>query len=166
MNNTPPAAVTDRVRPATKPRPATSPFEPEARAFNALLKAILPELLAVEDETSDLPLRQLKVCVALFEGPRSMSEISRRMGVSQSAMTQTADRLERAGLVERFFQGPDRRVRWLKLTAAGQSMIREHEEAHITRMAAVLSRLSPEDIKLTLDALETVLAACRSQQAE
>ena len=95
-----------------------------------------------------------------------MSEISRRMGVSQSAMTQTADRLERAGLVERFFQGPDRRVRWLKLTAAGQSMIREHEEAHITRMAAVLSRLSPEDIKLTLDALETVLAACRSQQAE
>jgi len=165
MNNTPPTATTDRARPAAKHRPGSSQCEPEARAFNALLKALLPELLAVEDDTSDLPLRQLKVCVALFEGPRSMSEISRRMGVSQSAMTQTADRLERAGLVERFFQGPDRRVRLLKLTAEGQSMIRAHEEAHVGRMAAVLSKLSPEDIKLTLDALETVLAACRSTQS-
>lgn len=138
--------------------------EEEARQFHALLKGLLPLLLNVEDATAEFPLRQLKVCAQLFEGPRSMSELSRQMGVTQSAMTQTADRLERAGLVERTFLGPDRRVRLLQLTAAGQAMIRSHEEAHVRRIADTLERLSDVQVKSVLDSLATMLAAAGDKE--
>ena len=46
---------------------------------------------------AELPLAQLRVCGVLCDGPRPMSAVSRELGVSLSAMTQIADRLERAG---------------------------------------------------------------------
>jgi DNA-binding MarR family transcriptional regulator len=141
-------------------KPASS-RAPEARALNGLLKALLPGLLAVEDFTSELPLRQLKMCLALYDQPLSMSEISRKMGVSLSAMTQAADRLERAALVERLPMAPDRRIRLLTLTERGQQLMRSHERAHLERMATVLEQLSAAEIKVAFAALETMIEACR-----
>ena len=57
--------------------------------------------VAHDDQVSELTLAQLRVCGTLFHGPRPMSALSRELGVSQSAMTQIADRLERARLVQR-----------------------------------------------------------------
>ena len=67
---------------------------------------------AVEDDhlVADLPLRQLRVCGILHGGPQSMSALSRDLDVSLSALTQIADRLERAQLVVRETAGSDRRV--------------------------------------------------------
>ena len=49
-----------------------------------------------------------------------MSSLGRELGVSLSAITQIADRLERAGLVTRVAKGGDRRVRRLELTRAAR----------------------------------------------
>ena len=55
-----------------------------------------------------------------------MSALSREFGVSLSAMTRIADRLERARLVKRVAEGGDRRIRHLQLTPRGE---KDHAEA-------------------------------------
>src|SRR6185369_12814300 len=107
----------------------------QAQELTALFLAATRQLLAVDDQAAELPLRQLRVCMLLYEGPRAMSSISRELGVSQSALTQIADRLEKARLVRRSFEGPDRRVRSLQLTPRGQRIMRLREQARVERAA-------------------------------
>jgi DNA-binding transcriptional ArsR family regulator len=83
----------------------------QAKVVHAALRGIGRNLLSVDDPAMDLPLRQLKVCMALLHRSCSMTEISREVGLSRSSVTQVSDRLERRGLVERELQSDDRRVR-------------------------------------------------------
>src|SRR5436190_14449729 len=105
----------------------------EARELTSLFVSLTRQLLVVDDFVAEMPLRQLRVCVVLYDGPRSMSALSREVGVSLSAMTQIADRLERARLVKRSFEGNDRRVRSLQLTPRGHKIMRLREDARIQR---------------------------------
>jgi DNA-binding MarR family transcriptional regulator len=110
--------------------------------------------LTVDDPTLDLPVRQLKVCLALLRRSCSMSEISREIGLSPSAMTQVSDRLVRRGLVERAFQDEDRRVRKLKLTPKGLHLMSTHEEKQLQRIAVALERLSASELEMMLAGLD------------
>ena len=117
----------------------------EAEAFSKSLRQLMRHLTAgLNDPAVELPLAQLKVCSLLYGGPLSMSALGRELGVSLSAMTQIADRLERARLVKRVNQGADRRVRLLQLTGHGEKMIRRHEEVRVRRISKVLERLTPK----------------------
>ena len=59
---------------------------------------MMRQLFSADDHlAAELPLAQLRVCGMLYDGPHPMSVLSRELGVSLSAMTQIADRLERAG---------------------------------------------------------------------
>jgi DNA-binding MarR family transcriptional regulator len=118
------------------------------------------KLLTVDDPTLDLPVRQLKVCLALLRRSCSMSEISREIGLSPSAVTQVSDRLVRRGLVERAFQDEDRRVRKLKLTAKGLQLMRSHEEKQLRRIAAALDSLSESELDQLLAGLEILTRSC------
>jgi DNA-binding MarR family transcriptional regulator len=86
-----------------------------------------------------------------------MSAMGRELGVSLSAMTQIADRLERAGLVKRVVQGPDRRVRQLQLTPRGDRIMQGREQARVARVLGALERLTPE----ARDHVETALCLLR-----
>jgi DNA-binding MarR family transcriptional regulator len=132
----------------------------EAQELTTLFLAVARQLLSVDDQAAELPLRQLRVCMTLFEGPRAMSSLSRELGVSQSAMTQIADRLERARLVRRSFEGTDRRVRSLQLTPRGQRMMQLREEARVERAATVVAEMSGDERGEVLSALRRLLAAC------
>src|SRR5258708_38627016 len=94
----------------------------QTAAVHAALRTVVRNLLGVDDSMMDLPLRQFKVCLTLYRQSRSMSEISRELKLSPSAVTQVSDRLERRGLIERIFQDEDRRVRILRLTRKGQQL--------------------------------------------
>jgi DNA-binding MarR family transcriptional regulator len=135
----------------------------QAKTLDSTLMGIARSLLIDDDPASELPLRQLRVCMALYEEPRSMSVLSRELGFSLSAMTQIADRLERAGLVTRWFEGPDRRVRRLRLTPRARRMLRVREESRIFRIAAMLGRIPPEDRDETLRVLDSLRHAAESQ---
>src|SRR5262249_30175370 len=124
----------------------SSPVNSQARELTSLFISLTRQLLVVDDYVAELPLRQLRVCVVLHDGPRSMSALSRELGVSQSAMTQIADRLERARLVKRSFEGNDRRVRSLQLTPRGQRIMRLREEARVQRAQDVVQRM-PESAR-------------------
>lgn len=118
-----------------------------------------------KDPADDLPLAQLRLCGVLSSGPRPMSALSRELGVSHSALTQIADRLERAGMVKRVAEGSDRRVRCLQLTARGGKMMRKRREVRVHRVLAVLEHLSPHQRQAVQASLEILVSACSVLQA-
>ena len=134
----------------------------EAQAIAAMIPRLAREMAPHEsDPAAELPLAQLRVCgILLSDGPRPMSSLSRELGVSLSAMTQIADRLERVRLVTRVATGGDRRVRCLQLTARGQKMMHQRQSARVRRVMTVLEHLSTESRGQVRAALETLLGAC------
>jgi DNA-binding MarR family transcriptional regulator len=113
-----------------------------------------------DDPIAELPLAQLRVCGILYHGRRSMSALSKELGVSLSAMTQIADRLERSSLVQRVGQESDRRVRSLQLTDRGENILRHREQTRTRRACAALSQLSPDVQEDIVAAIHTFAAAC------
>jgi DNA-binding MarR family transcriptional regulator len=133
----------------------------QARTLASLLPTLMRQFMAVdEDPAAELPLAQLKVCNLLFHKPQPMSELSRELGVSLSAMTQIANRLERADLVKRVAKNDDRRVRCLELTNHGSEMMQLREDARIARASVVLEHLSPKAREQVLAAFEGLIRAC------
>ena len=137
------------------------PLLEQARTTATLLPNVMRQLFTFKrDRAADLPLAQLRVCGILSGGPRPMSKLSRELRVSLSAMTQIADRLERAHLVKRVAGGSDRRIKCLQLTRQGATIMRRREEARIERLVEVLGRLSPQSRQEVVGVLETLLTAC------
>ena len=130
-----------------------------------LLERLLPRLirrlftLEPEHPVAELPLAQLRVCIILEEGPRTISAISRELEVSVSAATQLADRLEKVGFVERISNAEDRRMRTLQLTAEGAERMQSRRLLRVRRSGEALAQLPPEARKAALTALQTLLDA-------
>jgi DNA-binding MarR family transcriptional regulator len=137
-----------------------------AEAIAGLMPRLARGLTSPEkDPADDLPLAQLRLCGILSEGPQPMSALSRTLGVSLSALTQIADRLERVRLVKRVAEGNDRRVRCLQLTARGEKMTRKRREARVLRTLAVLEHLSPPQRETVRASLEILVDACSAVQS-
>jgi DNA-binding MarR family transcriptional regulator len=133
----------------------------QAKALISLLPAVMRNLFRMDDDlATELPLAQLKVCVMLLEGPRSMSALSRETGVSLSAMTQIADRLERSQMVRRVAEGTDRRVRRLQLTPHGEHLLHRRDEERMQSAISVLKYLSLDEREETLRSIKLLLKAC------
>lgn len=133
----------------------------QARGIVSLLPTLMRMLSTFDnDPAAELPLAQLRVCSILGDGPHSMSALSREFGVSLSAMTRIADRLERARLVKRVMEGNDRRIRHLQLTPRGKRIMQQRDEARVRSVAAVLEHLSPKERKEVRSALATLMTAC------
>ncbi len=120
---------------------------------------------AEKDLADDLPLAQLRLCGMLCEGSQPMSALSHALGVSLSALTQIADRLERARLVKRVSEENDRRVRCLQLTAQGEKMMHHRREVRIHRTMTVLEHLAAPQRKALLASLEILADACSAVYA-
>ena len=138
-----------------------------AEAVAGLIPRLARGLSSPERDPADnLPLAQLRLCGILSEGPQPMSAVSRALGVSLSALTQIADRLERAGLVKRVAAENDRRVRCLQLTARGEKMTRRRREARVLRTLTVLEHLSVPQREAVRASLEVLVNACSTVQAD
>jgi Transcriptional regulators len=158
--------------------PAAGPSAPPPRGGDALpyqaahLERMLPEIalrlftLDPEHPLADLPQAQMKVCVLLFQnGPRTLSQISDTLGISASAVTQIADRLEKAGMVERAAVEPgegDRRARYLELTEQGRTLMEQRRQARVAKVAAALEHLSPHEREWVEGAVTALLRACQT----
>lgn len=140
--------------------------EAQASRLEITLPAILRQLFWVNPShpLAELPLGQLRLCILLYrEGRRTMSQVGDSLSISVSAVTQMADRLERAGLVERVAEpGGDRRTRYLQLTRHGQTTLEERNAMRVSRAAAALNQLTAEQRQSILDALETLQSAARA----
>jgi DNA-binding MarR family transcriptional regulator len=93
-------------------------------------------------------------------GRARVHEISRELLITPGAASKLADRLERAGLVERRPNPDDRRSALLVLTAAGR---RKRTEAERVTRTAMRVHLSGSDVDV--DALTATLVALRERLA-
>jgi len=145
---------------------ADSPLTGQAAIISTLLMKIMRGMFSAldgADPTAELPLTQVRICKILFYGHRSMSSLSRDMGISLSAITQIADRLERAHLVERVTEGEDRRVKSLQLTAYGEQIMQARNALRAQRVEQVIAGLPIETRTEIVQALQQLLDACTEQ---
>lgn len=133
----------------------------QAQAMASMTLTLMRQLASPDDSlAAKLPLAQLRVCTLLSEGSRPLSALGRELGVSLSAMTQIADRLERARLVRRVPDPDDRRVKCLELTPRGEKAMRRRQDARAARSMELLGRLSPRRRMEAMATFETLVAAC------
>jgi DNA-binding MarR family transcriptional regulator len=119
----------------------------QADELTSLISRLIRTLYTLEtgDMAGGLPLAQIRACGALLEKPRTISCLSKELGISVSAGTQLADRLEKAGLAERFAEEGDNRVRHLRLTDHGRQFISARRGKRVERIAKALNELSSDD---------------------
>lgn len=127
------------------------------------LTSILPRLmrqlflLYPDDPALELPGAQMRVCSLLLDGPQSMSALSKELGVSLSAMTQIADRLEKVQMVERVTETDDRRVKMLRLNGHGMDIMHSRRARRVERVSQVLEHLEPESRAAVMTAIKVLL---------
>jgi DNA-binding MarR family transcriptional regulator len=96
--------------------------------------------LATELMPPGTTVRFYGVLISLTElGPRSQSELSKRLHVNRTMMVELIDAMEQAGLVERRRNPTDRRSYALEPTAAGREALKQIGAA-ADRVEAVLTR--------------------------
>src|SRR3954470_22134365 len=94
----------------------------DLRTSAQVLEELLPKLMRIlyrpedSDLLRDLPVAQLRLMRLLYPDAKSHSSVGEELGISVSAITQVANRLEILGLVERQENATDRRIKNLKLT--------------------------------------------------
>jgi len=130
------------------------------------VEAIFPRIarrlfaLAVNHPAAELPVAQLRMCSHLLSaGTSSVTDVAEEIGVSLSAATQIADRLEKLGFVQRNCDLRDRRVKLLTLTQEGHSMMVERCKQRVHRVAQILATLEPSDRSKIIDSLNILLEA-------
>jgi DNA-binding MarR family transcriptional regulator len=133
----------------------------QAAKLESLVPKLMRRLFTLDPShpANELPLAQLRVCTILQAGPRTVSAIGEELGISVSAATQIADRLERAELVERVAERDDRRMKKVQLTAHGTEVMRSRRETRVQGAAAALVQLPPVARVEVLHALQVLLDA-------
>ena len=106
-------------------------------------------------ERFDVTLPRFDLMAQLDKVPDGMtlSDVSKRMMVSNGNVTGLVERLVQSGHIKRSSLPNDRRVQIVKLTAKGQSNFNRVASAHEEWVAEFFARLSPKDIDGLIQAL-------------
>ena len=109
-------------------------------------------------EMDALPMAQLRLLMTLNHlRDAPMKEFSEVMQVSQSTVTQLADKLTRRGLAERHADPDDRRIMRLRLSETGLALVEAGERERRETLSAICRALSAEQQAEIAGAL-TILA--------
>ena len=113
--------------------------------------------LLLELDVSFSQARTMFVLAHMAE-PMPISEIARRLGLSQAAAGRTVDQLVQLGIVERQESPVDRRVKLVTLSPRGFEIADQHIEQKRKAIRAVTERLSVGDCERLTKALRPILA--------
>lgn len=83
--------------------------------------------------------------LSLHGGELCPCDLAARTNVSRATVTGLLVGLEKAGLVERVDRRGDRRLRAVRLTAAGDARLKELLPDHFSRLSDLLADLTPEE---------------------
>lgn len=95
------------------------------------------------------------------DGALDQSTLGRMLVVNRSNVTGLVDRMERAGWVERSADRDDRRVKQVRLTAAGRRLLEAADRRYMARVLDVMSTLPEKERGQLARTLEKVRAALR-----
>lgn len=130
------------------------------RAWRAFIDAHASVVRQLEHELRserDLPIAWYEALLEIHEqgGSLRMHELADRLLLSRSATTRFADRLERAGLVERRQSSDDRRGTVVTLTKKGFSKLEEAVPVHLRGVAEhFVGRLTADEAEALYGILE------------
>lgn len=125
------------------------------------------------DQASDLVIRYLSdrtglTLAASFvlnrlhrEGPSRLTVLATKEGVSQPAMTQLIQRMERHGLVSRMTDPEDGRVALVGLTDAGIAALDDRRQVRRERLTDLLTTLTADEARALALAAEVALPIMR-----
>ena len=83
-----------------------------------------------------------------------ISDISKKMGLSNSTVSSLVDRLEGQGLVERIRSDKDRRVVWVQLSKEMNSCLNSHQDLLENLIKEALVGFSMSEKNLLVESLE------------
>jgi DNA-binding MarR family transcriptional regulator len=110
-----------------------------------------------EDPATGVPPAQLSaLSILVFGGPRTLGELAATEQVRPPTMTRIVQGLEAGGLVRRERDVHDARVHRLEATARGRRVMQRGRERRVENLAALLSRLSPDEVARVHEAAELV----------
>jgi DNA-binding MarR family transcriptional regulator len=97
----------------------------------------------------DVTLPRFDLMAQLDKAPDGMtlSDVSKRMMVSNGNVTGLVERLVESGHLDRRTSESDRRVQVIRLTKAGRAEFRKMAAEHETWIADIFSELSPKDVR-------------------
>lgn len=112
----------------------------------------LREFLRIEHNTT---LPRFDVMAALFnaDAPMKMSDLSKRLLVSNGNASTVVNRLEKDGLVQRISEKEDRRVVKVALTPLGREQFEAQAKGHEAMVSDIFDNLHHEDLDLIRDLL-------------
>ena len=126
----------------------------------------LPMFIGVLVEGKDiktpvkLSMSEERTLIFLFHEPdRSMTEYSRRLGITKGSFTTVVDRLCNRGYVYRDRMASDRRRQTIKLTPGGDEIARVIDQGYKDLISRKLALLDEEDIPELEQALKTIYQA-------
>ena len=136
---------------------APSPPEPPfGKAFFLLMRSIVFDA-EQNPELDVLPLAQLRLLWTVRGFPNgTMKDCSERLMVSQSTVTQLADRLVKRGLIERHPDPQDRRVIRLRMSAYGVTLMESVDAPRLKTINLLWERLSTAEREQVLDVFHHV----------
>ena len=140
---------------------AGSVTAPEVTELAEGLQRTLSKLFSVlrrgdanRETSGELTLAQLSILVTLLDqGPIRMTELAAHERVRTPTTTVAIRRLEKLGLVKRSRDPSDLRAVLVDITPKGLAQHRESLAARQAQLAALLSKLSPEDVETLTKAL-------------
>ena len=112
---------------------------------------VLPEALSCLNLTQERILMTIKRSEQL-----PMVTIARAIGLEKGPFSQTVDKLETRGLVERIRSKEDKRLVYLQLTAKGLEMTEAIEASMEAHFASKMAKLSAKERQQLFDALEVL----------
>ena len=83
----------------------------------------------------------------------SQADVAQLLGIERARLVRLLDRLERRGLTQRLSSRVDRRSHVLRLTPAGQRMLKRAKALAAAHEARLLERLGPTHHKMMIEAL-------------
>lgn len=89
-------------------------------------------------------------------GKTKISELSEKMGLSNSTVSGIVDRLERQGIVERERSSDDKRVVYASLTAEFEGMHQNFQKQMENNIGNILEKGTPADIDIIINGLNTL----------
>jgi DNA-binding MarR family transcriptional regulator len=119
-------------------------------------------------ERFDVTLPRFDLMAQLDKVPDGMtlSDVSKRMMVSNGNVTGLVERLVESGHLDRRTSETDRRVQVIRLTKAGRAEFRKMAAEHETWIADIFSDLGPKDVRELMRLLaKTKASARKSAQA-
>ena len=142
--------------PHTHDKHAQSDMPPIGLVFFRVMRAMMFEDEPIA-ELDALPLSQMRLFWTIRHQPdATMKDLSERLHVSQSTVTQLAERLVKRGLAERIADPTDRRVVRLRLSKTGLEVSGVAEAQSNARHRAIWERLDSSERKSVMQGLETL----------